>query len=107
MLNIVICILISLIYKKINNIALFGAIVVWNPIVIFPIYGLTLKFGDLLFGALPVVDYEYTLWDQVYRHSRRFLIALCIIAAVIAALSYVIVYFSVYLIQKNRSHVPN
>ncbi len=84
-------ILISLIFKKINKLALFGSLVVWNPLLLFPIYYLAYKLGNLIYGTAPVVSYNVVFTYHIYNVSRRFLAGDLILAVIISVAGYFIV----------------
>jgi len=102
-LNIFIGILIILISKNINKIALFGAMALWNPIAQVPLYVLSYKMGDLLFGALPVVEYDVSITYLVMHFTRRFLVGNSIVAVTMATLSYFVVKYIAQRAQKRKT----
>ena len=89
--SILIGLLILLIFKKVNKIAMLAAFVIWNPLVQAPIYLLSYKLGDLLLGAYPVVEYQLPFWYTVYHFSRRFFVGNLIIGVCLAITSYFLV----------------
>ncbi len=84
-------ILISLIFKRINKLALFGSLVVWNPFLLFPIYYLAYKLGNAIYGISPVINYNVVFTYHIYNISRRFLVGDIILATIISIMGYVVV----------------
>lgn len=66
--------LVILIFENVNKYSLFGALILWNLIILLPIYILSYEIGDFLFGELPVVEYDITIFDRIYYFSRSFLV---------------------------------
>jgi uncharacterized protein len=102
-LNIILGIIVLLLFEKINKISLFAGILIWNPLTSIPIYLLSYKIGDFLFGKSVVVMYELNIFQHIYFFARRFLIGNFILAASIALISYFLVklFFTAY--YKNQS----
>ena len=61
--SILIGLLIMLLFTRINKFSLFAAMAVWNPLTLVPIYWLSYRIGDILFGALPVIKYDVVILD--------------------------------------------
>lgn len=89
--NILLGFLIILIFKRINKFSLFGSLVLWNPLTLFPFYFLMYKLGNLMFSSAPVIRFNIVIIDQIYNFSRRFLIANIIIAIIMSIISYFVV----------------
>ena len=89
--NILLGFLIILIFKRINKFSLFGSLVLWNPLTLFPFYFLMYKLGNLMFSSAPVIRFNIVIMDQIYNFSRRFLIANIIIAIIMSIISYFVV----------------
>ena len=90
-LNILLGLLIVFIFKKISKFALFGAMAIFNPLVLTPIYVFSYKIGNVIFSSEPIVRYKFILLFQIYEFSRRFLVGNLFIATSISILSYFIV----------------
>ena len=99
--NILIALLVVMIYEKINKLSLFGAIIVWNPLVKTPFYILSFKIGDMIFGSVNVVKYNIIIIDQAYNFSRRFLVGNFILAVIMSITSYLVVRIIVTIYQKK------
>jgi uncharacterized protein len=100
--NILLGMLVILILKKISKFSLIGAMVLWNPLTLAPIYFLSLKIGNFLFGDMPIVKYDLLILDQIYHFSRRFLVGNILIAVAASLLSYFIVKKIVDLHRKKK-----
>ncbi|MFH1053581.1 MAG: DUF2062 domain-containing protein [Candidatus Woesearchaeota archaeon] len=100
--NIIIGLIIVLIFERISKLALFGAMVIWNPLTLIPIYLLSFKIGNLIFGSLPVVEFQLSMLNQILFYSRRFLVGNLIVAIGVSIISYVIVFFITTIIEKKK-----
>ncbi|NQV90839.1 DUF2062 domain-containing protein [Candidatus Woesearchaeota archaeon] len=101
-INILLGFLILLIFKKLNKYTLFGSILFWNILTLSPIYYLSYKIGDFIFGKTNIVTYDITLLDHIYSFTRRFLVGDLILAVVISCLSYFLVKYVYMIILKNK-----
>ena len=100
-LGVVLGVIIALIWKKINKLALFGAMAIFNPFTIVLLYELSFKLGDIFFGSARIIVYNITILDQVIHFTKRFLVGNAIIAVVTAALCYFIIKYSVRIYRKK------
>jgi uncharacterized protein len=94
-LSVLVGVVIVLVWKKINKLALFGAMAIWNPFTLIPIYWLSFAIGDFFLDPLPVVEYKVAFLNQVYHFSRRFLLGNVLLAIVISLASYFLVKYVV------------
>ena len=102
-LGILIGVLVVLIFEKVNKFSLLLSFVVFNTFTMIPLYLLSYKIGDLIFGSSPVSKYNIVILNQIYNFSRRYLIGNLIVAIVISTISYFIVKKIVLLyIQKKK-----
>jgi len=90
-LNIILGLLAALIYEKINKYSLLISIFFWNTLTLTPIYILSFKIGDLLFGDLPAVEYGIPILNKIYNFTLRYLIGNFIMAVTVSASSYFII----------------
>ena len=95
-------IVMSLIFKRVNKLALFGSLVVWNPLLLFPIYYFAYKLGNLIYGATPVVNYNVVFTYHIYNFSRRFLIGSVILAVTISIPIY---FLTRFLMKKYKKQI--
>ncbi len=84
-------IIISLIFKNINKVSLFSPLIVWNPLLLFPIYYLSYKLGNFIYSIYPVISYNIVFLSNIYNISRRFLVGNFILALAISIFSYFII----------------
>ena len=91
-LGVFIGLLVLLIFKKISKISMFAAFALWNPLVLFSLYGLAYKIGTFVLEGLPVKTYQFWLWNQLFNYSRRFLVGNLILTIILTIASYIIVY---------------
>lgn len=79
------------VYPCVNRLAVFGAMAVYNPIVMIPFYWASYQLGALLFTADAVVHYDVVVLDQAFDFTRRYLFGNLIVAAVTSAATYPLV----------------
>lgn len=84
--------LVILLFKKVNKLALLIAFGVWNPVTLIPVYILSYRIGGMLFGSLPVVKYEVVLVNQAYNFTRRFLVGNILLALILSLACYSLTY---------------
>ncbi len=101
-ISVILAFLVILIYPKVNKIAIFGALAVWNPFVTIALYPPSYRIGNLLFKDAPLIKFETVIVDQIYNFSMRFLVGNLILALAISAISYLIVRIVVQLFQKKK-----
>lgn len=90
-IDIPLAIFISLIFPKINKVTLFASFMVWNPLIVIPLYGLGYKIGYLVFGDVTPIKFNIIIIESIYEHSIRFITGISIISAVLAVISYFVV----------------
>jgi uncharacterized protein len=84
---------ILLIFKRVSKISMLIAFVVWNPLILISLYGISYYIGDLIFGELQLVEYELTFLEQIYRYSRRLLVGSVVVSIVVSFVSYWVIYW--------------
>jgi len=104
-LGVFIGLLFLLIFKKVSKVSMLIAFAIWNPLVLFSLYGLSYKIGDLILGDLPVKTYKFWLWNQLFNYSRRFLIGNLISTILITTASYILIYFLAKKYQKKYKKI--
>ena len=100
--NIILGIIVTLIFSRINKFSLFGAILLWNPFTAAFIYPTSYAIGNNIFGTLPAVDYQLTFFDYLLRFSRRFIVGNLILASSTALASYGITRLAAEIIQHKE-----
>jgi len=103
-LNILIGFLVMLLVPRISKIALFAAIIIWNPFVAAPTYWLSYKIGAYLFAGEPLVKYNLDILNKAYEFSRRFLVGNIIVASALSASSYFLVKWIATEYKKHKKH---
>jgi len=86
-------IVLTFVYTKVNKFALFGSMALWNPLITVLLYPIGYKIGDFLFYDMPVTKINLTFMDTIYRYSLRFLIGNFILAISLSVMSYFIIKF--------------
>ena len=92
---------IVLIFPKISKVSLFFAFAIWNPLVLAFLYGIAYELGDWLIGDLPVITYNFWIFNQLFNYSRRFLLGNLIITIFLTILSYIIIFLIAKKYQRN------
>ncbi len=85
-----IAIIVMLAYAKESKIALFGALLLWNPFVLFPIYTLSYRLGDFILKGSPAI-YPLQGIEQFRYSTLKFLAGNFIIAVFFSVTSYFII----------------
>lgn len=100
--NILLGALFIAVYPRVNKLAVFGAMAVYNPVFMIPFYWASYELGALFFGADTVVHYDVVLLNQAFDFTRRFLVGNLIVTAVTSAITYPLVR---KLVQLRRARV--
>ena len=99
--NILVGLLIVFLFKKVNKFSLFGAMLIWNPFILTPVYILSYKIGNIIFESTPMVEYKIHIISQIYNFSRRFLVGNIILAVILAITSSILVYLICIIVEKS------
>jgi len=89
----VVAIIFVSIFRNISKLSLFGALVALNIFFTWPLFALSFKVGNIIFGDVPVVDYDIELFNSAYSFTKRFLVGNTIVAGVSGFLSYFVIKF--------------
>lgn len=100
-INILLAFLAILLYKKLNKIAVFGALIFWNPFFTVPIHAYAFKLGGSLFSASQTEIFNTASLDNAYNFSRNYLIVITAFAFGLALTSYGIIWLIATIIQKR------
>lgn len=92
--------LVALLYKKLNKLALFIAFAIWNPFVLIPLSALAFQIGNFIFQGVPVVEYEVSIFYEFFSITRRLLVGSLILATIISGSAYIILYRVVQVYKK-------
>ena len=76
---------------------------VWNPLVLALMYPLDYAVGNYILGDFPVKTYKIELLNQLFVHSRRFIVGSIINAVIISFLCYVIILYFAYRYHRKRT----
>ncbi|PIR53163.1 hypothetical protein COU76_02660 [Candidatus Peregrinibacteria bacterium CG10_big_fil_rev_8_21_14_0_10_49_10] len=100
-LSVLFAMLVVLLYKDVNKLALFGAIAFWNPFTLIPVYYASFEIGDFLFGNAPIIEYDLTFADHVFSFTRRFLAGNALLAFGLSCLAYTLMRCYVKYVRKR------
>ncbi|MCB9359227.1 DUF2062 domain-containing protein [Candidatus Woesearchaeota archaeon] len=107
-ISILIGVLLVFLFKNINKFTLFGAMALWNPFTLVPVYYYSYAVGNFILGSSPIQEYKIVMLDQVFHYTKRFLLGNAVIAVIMAGLSYIIVLkISESIIIAKEKHKPN
>ncbi len=90
------------IFKKVSKISLLISFVVWNPAVLFSLYPLSYRIGDLFLANIPVHSYKIQILNQIFVHSRRFLVGSVVLAVTVAIASYLVILILADFYQRKK-----
>lgn len=90
-MDIIIVLLVTLLYPKVNKFSLFGALLFWNPLFMLPFSVISYGIGSLIFGSSPVLVFEVVVLNDVYNFTRRLFVGSSILALVFSISSYFII----------------
>ncbi len=97
--------LVILIYPKVSKISLFGAIIILNAIILYPIHVLNYYIGNLIFQGQSAVYFNITFWDNLFNVSRRFLVGSLITAPIISTITYFVIKKLVKTAKNEKTNV--
>ncbi|MCB9362079.1 DUF2062 domain-containing protein [Candidatus Woesearchaeota archaeon] len=89
--NILLALAVIAIYNKISKVAIFGSFIIWNPLVLIPLYTGAFAIGNMIFTGEPTLIFSFEWLNAIYAFSRRFLIGITIEAFLISVAGYFIV----------------
>ena len=79
------------VYPRVNKLAVFGAMAVYNPVFMIPFYWASYQLGALFFGTDPVVHYDVLVLNQAFDFTRRYLFGNLIVTVITSAITYPLV----------------
>ena len=92
-LEIPIMFFILIIFKRISKVSMIGAYVLFNPLVVSPLYILSYIIGDYLFKDIPVTFVSGSFLGKAWDYTRRFLVGSFVVGIVISAIAYAIIFY--------------
>lgn len=104
--------IVVLIYPKISKVSLFGALLILNAIILYPIHALNYFLGNMIYAGEPIIYFNIVFWDNLINISRRFLVGSLITAPIFATMSYFIIKklvmkFQISNNEINKSNIKN
>jgi len=100
--GILIGLMIAILFKKLNKIALMLAFVVWNPLFTVPLFALSGKIGDILFHGVEVMKYEIDFFNHLFTFTRRFMIGNLMLDVILSVFSYFVIKKLFYWYKKRK-----
>lgn len=101
-LNWVLAFLVALVYKKINKLSLFFAIVFWNPLFLAPVYALCYVTGDLVLETLHISQWETVIQNSYMSSSGKFLVGSLVLSLILSLSSYHLALKAISLYKNKR-----
>lgn len=87
-LNVIFLLIVAFVYKKANKLALFGSMIIWNPLTVAPIYFAGYKIGEELIGSTPQLLFKSAWLNSSYHFFIKLFSGVVILAFFIAILMY-------------------
>ncbi len=87
-LSIIFLLIVAFIYKKANKLALFGSMILWNPLTVAPIYFAGYKIGEEIIGSTPQILFQSAWLNSSYYFFIKLFSGVVILAFFIAILMY-------------------
>lgn len=94
--------LLGLIFKSLHKPAILMAFPIWNPVVLSPVYLLSQKVGELVFGTSEVLAANAGWIQKAIFYSKTFLFGNFIFAVIISAASYWVLLRAVNFIKAQK-----
>lgn len=102
--GILIGMIILLFFKNISKLSMLAAFIVWNPLLLMPVYLLSYKLGDILLDNVPPIKFNIVFLNQIYDLSARFLVGNMIISVSFSLMFYILIrYFARKYQEKLKS----
>ena len=102
-LNWVLALLAALIYRKLNKLSLFFAIIFWNPLFLAPVYALCYVVGDAIFPLLHIENLPFFANNHYISNSGKFLTGNILLTSVISVIAYYLALKIVGTYKRRRS----
>lgn len=91
-----------MIFKSASKVSMMISFAVWNPLVLFSLYGVGYKIGDWILGDAPIRVYRIELINELFVYSRKFLVGNFVLAVTFSILSYIILFYLTRWYQKTH-----
>ena len=95
----ILAILMVAIFKRINKIAVFISMAIWNIWTVMPIYWVSKKLGDFIFGDAQVVMFEIDSVNLAFQYTLRFVVGNLIILIPFSIANY---YLALWILKRVR-----
>lgn len=103
-LNWVLAFLAALIYRKLNKLSLFFAIVFWNPLFMAPVYALCYVVGNFIFDIFHIENISFFADNSYISNSGKFLTGNILLTSVISVIGYYLALKIVRAYKKRRTN---
>jgi uncharacterized protein len=94
-------------FPRLSKYALFIAIAFWNPIVQSPLYYLSYKIGNWIFGSEEVIRFQWALLNEAYNFTRMYMVGNLILATTISIASFFLVRYFAARYQKKHARTSH
>ncbi|WKN42807.1 DUF2062 domain-containing protein [Tunicatimonas pelagia] len=95
--------LLILVFRMLNKIAMVLAITMWNPLLQLPVYYASYWLGSVLLNRSAPTVIEESWITLLTRHTQAFLVGNSVLAALISVFSYIMVVQLVSYYRKRRA----
>ncbi len=104
-LNIALGFLVAFLFpSRVNRLALFGAIFLWNPLFTLPLAPIGYKIGGFLFQHEAPVDVNITLFRRAFHFTQKFLVGITILSTIISIVCYGVIRLLTEAYQRKVKH---
>ena len=87
-------------FKRINKIAVFIAMAIWNVWTVLPIYWLNKLMGNAIFGDARIVLFKFGSENQVFQYTLRFVVGNLLFIIPFSILNY---YLALWVLKNIRA----
>ena len=101
-LGIFIGIVLLFIFKRISKLSMFVSFAIWNPLILASLYPASYAIGDIVLKNYPLRTYKIEILNQIFTHSRRFLVGSTILAITVAIASYLLILVLIDYSQREK-----
>ncbi|MDD2714978.1 MAG: DUF2062 domain-containing protein [Candidatus Wallbacteria bacterium] len=86
-----------------NKVSVLISIAFWNPLLLVPVYSLSISLGTILLSTLPESNFDLHILNHLYHFSIKFMAGSSIIGIPVSILSYFLVKKGVDVYREKRA----
>ena len=92
----------TLVFKKVNRLAVIVSITLWNPLLLVPLYYLSYLLGSVLLARPINPQDEISLYEMLSEYTYSFLLGNIILGVVISIVSYLGIYYLMTVFTRHQ-----